>query len=265
MEDFEGRVAFVTGAASGIGYGLCERFGQEGMKVVMADVEATALAAASEKLSAEGVETLPLVCDVSSWDDVEAAARQAFERFGNVHVLCNNAGVAPSGPLDEAPLSDWTWGIGIMLMGVVHGIKAVLPHMKEKGEGGHIVNTSSLGGMIALPNMGTYTAAKYAVVGITEVLRGELAESDVSCSVICPSFVNTRLGTSGRNRPDTLGGDMGEDTFIKTVLANATPPSEIAEAVVNGIREDKLYIFPHADTEAPITARWENILSHFQK
>jgi len=264
MEDFSGKVAFVTGGASGIGFAMAERFAQEGMKVVVADIEIGSLEKAEQELRSAGGEVLAVACDVADRASFETAAGRALEAFGKIHVLCNNAGVSPLGALEATTEQDWKWTIGVNLMGVVHGIQVLVPKIKEHGEGGHVVNTSSIAGLMALPSLGIYTATKYAVVGISETLRAELAEDGIGVSVMCPSFVNTQLHSSARNRPTGLGGaDTTPIEFMKGALGNATEPSVIAEAVLEGIKQDRAYILPHPEAKGGFEFRAQTILAAF--
>jgi len=264
LERFRDRTAFVTGGASGIGLGLAEHFAGLGMRVVVADVEREALEAARSRLAERGAEVLALECDVSRPEDVERAAHATEEHFGVVHLLCNNAGVAPVGALDVAALEDWQWCLGVNLLGVVHGLRSFVPRMKAGGEEGHIVNTASIGGLLPLPNMGVYTATKYAIVGMSEVLEAELADTPLGVSVVCPSFVATRLAASGRNRPAELGGDFEVPDFVERSIAGGLPPEAIAALVEHAVREDELWVLPspewqplHARKVARITAAFE--------
>jgi NAD(P)-dependent dehydrogenase (short-subunit alcohol dehydrogenase family) len=264
MEDLTGKVAFVTGAASGIGLALAKAFANEGTKVVLADIEADALKNAEGDLLASGAEVVAVQCDVSDPASVAAAADRAVETFGKVHILCNNAGVAPTGEIDQTTPDDWKWCLGVNLMGAVHGIQSFVPKIKEHGEGGHVVNTASIAGLMALPTLGIYTATKYAVVGISETLRGELAPAGIGVSVICPSFVKTRLHESHRNRPAELGAGPEEpNEFMAQMLAVATDPQVIAERVIRGIKRGDFYILPHVDVKAGFEARANEILAAF--
>jgi NAD(P)-dependent dehydrogenase (short-subunit alcohol dehydrogenase family) len=264
MDDLTGKVAFVTGAASGIGLALAKGFAKEGAKIVLADVEVDPLKKAEGDLLASGAEAVGIQCDVSSHSSVAAAADRAIEAFGKVHILCNNAGVSPTGALDETTAGDWKWCLGVNLMGVVHGIQTLVPRIKEHGEGGHVVNTSSIAGLMALPTLGIYTATKYAVVGISETLRGELAAFGIGVSVLCPSFVKTRLFEGQRNRPAELGaGTEKPNEFITQMLATATEPEVIADRVVRGVKRGDFYILPHKDVKGGIEARANEILAAF--
>jgi len=178
--------------------------------------------------------------------------------------VCNNAGVAPSGALDETTPADWDWCLGVNLMGVVHGIQTLVPRIKEHGEGGHVVNTASVAGLMALPTLGIYTATKYAVVGISETLHAELAPAGIGVSVLCPSFVKTRLHESQRNRPAELStGSEKTDEFMAQMLASATEPDVIAERVIRGIKRGDLYILPHPELKAGFEVRANGILAAF--
>jgi len=262
MDDLAGKVAFVTGGASGIGLGLAQRFARDGTKVVLADIEVGALEAAEESLRADGAEVIGVRCDVSDPESVKAAGAKASEAFGKIHILCNNAGVAPSGEVDATTPEDWKWCLGVNLMGVVHGCQSIVPLIKQHGEGGHVVNTASVAGLIALPTLGIYTATKYAVVGISETLCGELAPFNIGVSVLCPSFVKTQLHSSHRNRPAEYGAGE-QDAFMTQMLATATEPSVIADRVVRGIKRGDLYILPHPELKAGFQARADAILAAF--
>jgi len=265
MEDLAGKVAFVTGGASGIGLAMAQCFAREGAKVVLADIEADALEKAEAELRESGAEVIGARCDVSDPASVAAAAERTIEAFGKVHVLCNNAGVAPSGTMDETTPEDWKWGLGVNLMGAVHGIQILVPKIKAHGEGGHVVNTASIAGLIALPTLGIYTATKYAIVGISETLRGELAPFNIGVSVVCPSFVKTRLFESHRNRPAELStGPEEADGFMKQMLATAPDPQTIGERVVRGVKRGDFYILPHPDLKLGFQARTDEIMAAFE-
>ena len=202
MQDFAGKVAVVTGGASGIGLGLARRFGAEGMRVVIGDIEEGPLAAAVAELSDAGVEVEGVVTDVSDAAQVQALADAAVARFGGVHVVCLNAGVGSGGLSWETTTDTWEWVLGVNLWGVINGIRSFVPLLMQQ-DAGHIVNTASVAGLVAGPFMGPYNASKHAVVALSETLLHELAMSagHVHVSVLCPGWVNTRIGESGRNRP----------------------------------------------------------------
>jgi NAD(P)-dependent dehydrogenase (short-subunit alcohol dehydrogenase family) len=200
MRDLSDRTAFVTGGASGIGFALARAFGEAGMKVMLADVEADALATAARTLREGGLDVRGVVCDVTDPASVQDAAEAAFKAFGNVHVVCNNAGVGGTG-IDEISLDTCRWVIDVNLMGVVHGIHAFLPHLRAHGEGGHIVNTASMAGMNSGLGFSAYSASKFAVVNMSEGLATRLKPLGIGVTVLCPGFVRTRIWESERNRP----------------------------------------------------------------
>ena len=264
-----GRVAVVTGAASGIGLGLCERFAAEGMRVVMADVEEPALREAAVRLSAQGSEILAVTTDVARAEDVEALRDKAVQAFGAVHVLCNNAGVGgPHGPLWQATRGDWEWVLGVNLWGVIHGIQSFVPVLLEQ-DAAHIVNTASVFGIFA-GALGPYGISKHAVVALTETLYFQLRErgARVGVSVLCPGAVQTRFGSSARNRPvgagpSAVSGDAeraSEEQFDR-LLATAKQPSEVAELVLQGIHDGRFYILTSDNRNAAIRRRADEILA----
>ena len=272
MQELEGKVAVVTGAASGIGLALATRFAREGMQVAMADVERVALDEAVLALEKDGHDVIAVTCDVSDGDQVDALARTARNQFGAVHIVCNNAGVGGGGPMHALSTEDWQWVLGVNLWGVIHGIRAFLPHLLEQGEG-HIVNTASMAGLVAPPFMGPYNASKFAVVAITETLRAELemSGSPVGTSVLCPGWVNTRIHESDRNRPDALRNPVeremtpeneGIRTMMQTMIASGMHPDEVAGRVVDAIRTNDLYVLTHPEMAEGIRNRFENILHH---
>jgi NAD(P)-dependent dehydrogenase (short-subunit alcohol dehydrogenase family) len=241
FERFAGQVAVVTGGASGIGRALAVRAQQLHMNVVVADIEAEPLHATARELGVE-----PFQVDVRDPDAVEALAGFVFERFGSCDLLFNNAGVAGRGRIDEQTLDDWNWIIDVNIRGVVHVIRAFLPRMQASAQGGHIVNTASIGGLTAIVS-GPYTASKYAVVGISETLRHELAGSSVGVSVLCPGFVRTNLGTSDRNRPpESVASTPGSRTSGFGLLAGMKPlvldPEQVAEQVFSAVADGEFWI-----------------------
>jgi NAD(P)-dependent dehydrogenase (short-subunit alcohol dehydrogenase family) len=272
MDQFKGKTAFVTGGASGIGLALCRAFGQRGMDVAIADVEAAACAEAVDMLRAEGVRAVGEVCDVSDRESLANAAARAFSEFGKVHILCNNAGVSRAGPIERIAASDWDWVIGVNLKGLIHGLQIFLPHMKAHGEDGHIVNTASMNGVAGAALAGPYCATKFAAVGISEVLAAELGGSPIGVSVLCPSWVKTRMLDNGRNRPAQFGGPIALDLDggnaernrrYAQALAGGLDPAEVAELVLEAIEARRLYIFTHADRRNDIERRFEAMIEGF--
>src|SRR5438067_2268497 len=212
MKDLKGKVAVVTGGASGIGNGMATRFAEEGMKVVLADVEEGPLADAEKKLTDAGATVLAVPTDVSKGDQMDALAAKTFETFGTAHVVCNNAGVATGGPMWQLTEADWQWVLGVNLWGVIHGVRVFAGRLVEQGEG-HIVNTASIAGLTSAPLMGPYDVSKHGVVTLSETLASELAlhGSPVKVSVLCPGWVNTRIHEADRNRPSELRQDNPEN------------------------------------------------------
>lgn len=257
MDELTGRIAVVTGAASGIGRAMAERFAAEGMRVVMADVEVDALEAAAEGVAATGTDVLALPTDVADAGSVRALAAATTERFGVPHVLCNNAGVSGTfGPIWETTEADWEWVAGVNLMGVVHGILAFVPAMVAGGEPGHVVNTSSVLGL-GTGAGSIYSVTKHAVTRLTEGLWTDLraAGSAVSASVLCPGLVATHIVTADRNRPADLTeateaspDDLARrDALQHYFLSAGMPPGEVAGMVVDAILTDRFYVLTHPD------------------
>ncbi len=272
MREFKGKVAVVTGAASGIGRGLAERFATEGMRVVMADVEQPALDAAARELAASGAEVLAVRTDVSKEADMQALAAKTMERFGAVHVVCNNAGVGGGGPQAswECPLVDWEWTLGVNLWGVIHGVRAFVPLMLKGGDEGHIVNTASVAGLIAGAGGPAYTTTKFGVVGYSEALHHELAYASsgkINVSVLCPALTNTRIIESGRNHPAGPQPQPAPGTpehamldMIKGIFAGGMAPSETAAIVLDAICNERFYVLTHPEHNPRLQARAEAIV-----
>src|SRR5271156_134132 len=200
MRDLVGKTAFVTGGASGIGFALGRAFAEAGMQVMLADIEANALAVAVENLRGLGLGVHGVDCDVSDPSSVEHAAEASYEAFGNVHVVCNNAGVAGGGGIDEISLDTWRWVLDVNLMGVLHGLRTFLPHIRAHGEGGHIVNTASMAGLNSGLGLCPYSASKFAVVNMTEGLAKQVAPLGIGVTAICPGFVRTRIPERSEER-----------------------------------------------------------------
>jgi NAD(P)-dependent dehydrogenase (short-subunit alcohol dehydrogenase family) len=255
MQDFDGRVAVVTGGASGIGLGLARRFAAEGMKVVLGDVEKDALDTAVAALDASGAEVEGVVTDVTDPAQVQALADAAVARFGAVHVVCNNAGVGGGGLSWEMPLATWEWVIGVNFWGVIHGVRTFAPLLISQPEA-HMVNTASIAGLVAAPFMGPYNASKHAVVGISETLHHEFAmvAPHVKVSVLCPGWVNTNIADSVRNRPAHLQpdepdepGEEGAAAVLRQFLEQGMAPDVVAGKVLDAIRAEQFWILTHDD------------------
>jgi NAD(P)-dependent dehydrogenase (short-subunit alcohol dehydrogenase family) len=264
MRDVHGKVAVVTGAASGIGFALAERFLAEGMKVVLADVEDAALARAAAALGAPD-RTLAVRTDVSRPGDVETLAARTLAAFGAVHVVCNNAGVAGDpAPVWEQTPESFRWVMDVNFWGVVHGIRTFVPILLRQGGEGHVVNTASMAGHLSMPLLSPYHASKFAVVTISESLYHELAliGSPVKASVLCPGFVRTRIMQSERNRPTEHPVERPASEAARAFLAayedmvaDGMPPDRVAERVVDAIRAERFWIFPHPEMLEALQAR----------
>lgn len=273
MKELKGKVAVVTGGASGIGRAMAERFAAEGMKVVLADIEEGALTRAESEMRATGTTVASKRTDVSRGEDVEALAGFAIDTFGAVHVVCNNAGVGVGGVTWQQTVKDWEWVLGVNLWGVIHGIRAFVPIMLQQGDECHVVNTASGAGLHTRPWLAMYCASKHAVVALSESLYHELSltGSKIKVSVLCPAVVNTRIGESERNRPDALrdaGGPgapgqqmQAMEQAFRALLATGLPPEQVADAVVGAIRDERFYIITHEETEGRVSARLNDIIA----
>jgi NAD(P)-dependent dehydrogenase (short-subunit alcohol dehydrogenase family) len=274
MQDFEGKVAVVTGGASGIGLALARRFAREGMRVVVADVERAALDEATAALAdASGADNvLGVPTDVRDDDAVDALAVATFERFGTAHVLCNNAGVGVGGLSWTVPPDRWRWAVDVNLLGVARGIRAFVPRMIEQGEG-HVVNTASAAGILTGPAMAPYFATKHAVVALSESLHFdlELTGASVGVSVLCPEWVRTNIADTERNRPSDVapvesgpvpGVDVDPEmmrALIQGLIAGGMDPDDVAAQVVDAIRSGRFWILTHATTVESAHRRWDAI------
>jgi NAD(P)-dependent dehydrogenase (short-subunit alcohol dehydrogenase family) len=240
------------------------------MKVVLSDVERAALDRAVRELELSGAEVLGVRCDVSRAEDVEALADAAFDRFGAVHVLCNNAGVASGGPLWEARLAEWEWLIGVNLWGVIHGIRTFVPRMIAQDEEGHIVNTASLAGLTSNPFGGIYAITKHAVVAASEVLHQEFAilGKKLKVSVLCPAWVRTNIADAHRNEPEALRAlerkpsdhDQQMREFVLAAVESGQPPEKIADAVFQAIQDERFYVLTHPEFSGAIARRMKNLV-----
>ena len=268
MKEFKGKTAVVTGAASGIGYALAKSFAQEKMNVVLADIEQDALDAAVTKISNLGVEAVGIAVDVMDKNSVQSLTKQSIDAFGNIHILCNNAGVAPPA-IDEAiwdhDMSDWDWVMGVNFYGVLYGIQSFLPHMIEHQEEGHVLNTVSMAGILGLE--GSYGVSKFAALSLSEGLFQSLKKinSKIGASVLCPGFVATNIIDSQRNRPEHLASDKKSNFLLKqlasSVLKRGKKPDEIATRAIEAIQANNFYILPHPVYDERVKDRYERILA----
>jgi NAD(P)-dependent dehydrogenase (short-subunit alcohol dehydrogenase family) len=271
VKDFKDKVAVVTGGASGIGRGLADRFAAEGMRVVIADVEQGALDDAEREMAAAGATVLAVRTDVSNVADVEALAAKTLERFGGVHILCNNAGVGGAPSTWDSTLQDWEWVLGVNLWGVIHGVRTFVPIMLSRGEEGHIVNTASVAGLIAGAGGPAYTVSKFGVVGLSETLYHELQMASggkIKVSVLCPALTNTRILESGRNhpagpQPEPAEGSQEKMFFdmLKGVFAGGMAPSETGQIVLEAIREERFYVLTHPEHNPQLQGRAEAVVN----
>jgi NAD(P)-dependent dehydrogenase (short-subunit alcohol dehydrogenase family) len=273
VQSLAGKVAVVTGAASGIGLALARRFGQDGMRVVMADIEQSALDREAEVLVGEGIDVFARVTDTSLESDVDALAEATLEHFGGVHVVCNNAGVGSRGlKVADLPRRDFEWVIGVNLWGVINGIRAFLPRLLAQDEG-HIVNTASVSGLYHHPRMGPYNATKAAVVALSETIRYELDDdgSNVGISVLCPSWVRTNISSAVRNLPERLhyeltpqqAEEMAEykSKRRQQLRDEAIDADDVARQVRDAVLANRFYVITHPESVDNMRARFDRIVN----
>lgn len=272
MDRFAGKTAVITGGASGIGRSLAEQCARRQMQIVLADIEVDALHATADALQASGAELLAVPCDVSEQGQVAALAEAAFDRFGAVHLLFNNAGVAGGMNSWMSTPRDWAWVIGVNLMGVIHGLHAFVPRMLAHGEDGHIVNTASIAGLISGSSMAAYRTTKHAVVALSETLYLDLQAQDapLGVSVLCPAWVRTGIAKSERNRPNALRNGSPTDGFtnhdakigaaVQRSVAQGSEPAKIAAHTFDAIRDNRFYVLPHPQYKGAVAQRLQAIL-----
>jgi NAD(P)-dependent dehydrogenase (short-subunit alcohol dehydrogenase family) len=266
MQDFEGKTAVVTGAGSGIGRALAFAFAREGMRVAAADRDSRALDEVGVRLRSEhpATETMAQVCDVSRVDEVTSFADAVFERFGQVDVLCNNAGVFVGGLIWDRPPADFEFVLGANLWGILHGIRAFVPRMLAQGTEGHVVNTSSVAGILGAPFEAPYAVSKFAAFAATESLAHDLQAvgSNIRASVLCPGIVATNIVDSDRHRPERLRTEFTDDQkfvsdYLGQAVAGGLPPAEVAETVLAAIRAEEFLILTHPSYCEELLARAE--------
>ncbi len=272
MQELKDRVAVITGGASGIGLAMARRFAREGVKLVLADIEEDALRRVEQEFRKAGVPVLAIRTDVSRSHDVERLAEKTLATFGAVHVVCNNAGVAPGGAVWESSVADWEWVLGVNVWGVIHGVRVFVPIMLRQDTPCHVVNTASVAGLLSVPGMGIYCVSKHAVVTLSECLHHDLAQrgSKIGVSLLCPAFVPTGILDSERNRPAVLRNpsrartpeDQAREEQMRHAVQSGRVSAEmVAEMVLDGIRQERFYIFTHPRIKAAIQARMEDVLS----
>jgi NAD(P)-dependent dehydrogenase (short-subunit alcohol dehydrogenase family) len=269
MQDLSGKTAFITGGASGIGYAMAQAFAGEGMKVMIADIEADALAKAVAALQGQGLRAEGVQTDVTSRQSVRDAAQRTLEAFGKVHLVCNNAGVGTGGRMSEIPERDWDWVFDVNVMGVVHGVETFAPLIREHGEGGHFVNTASIAGLLPSPGMVPYAGSKAAVVVLSEAWAGQLASKKIGVSILCPGVVDTQFSASRRNRQAAYGGTSELSGLDKPEMASGflggMAPAVVAARVVEAVKADERYVFTHIEYRDLLKARFNAILAAFDQ
>lgn len=246
----------VTGGASGIGRALCLAFARAGARVVVADLDEAGMTETAHGVVKAGSRALTVSTDVSRLADVRALADRAWAKFGAVHVLCNNAGIALWGGLDTATHQDWEWAINVNLWGVVHGVEAFVPRMIAQKREGHVVNTASMAGLIASEGLGVYNTTKYAVVGLSETLQKDLRRHDIGVSVLCPMGVTTRIRQSARNRPPALRNPAAEPGGEVELIGRYLSPEHVADRVLAAILANRLYVITHREGLEPLRRRF---------
>jgi NAD(P)-dependent dehydrogenase (short-subunit alcohol dehydrogenase family) len=259
METLKDRVAVVTGGASGIGRALCLAFARAGARVVVADLDEASMAETVRGVEQAGSQAIAVRTDVSQRAAVDALADAAFATWGAVHVLCNNAGIALWGPTHTATQEDWEWAIGVNLWGVIHGVAAFVPRMVAQGQGGHVVNTASMAGLIASEGLGVYNTTKYAVVGLSETLQKDLRRYGIGVSVLCPMGVKTRIRESDRSRPARLARTASEKGEAVELIGRYLDPDQVAGMVLRAVRGNQLYVITHEEGLDPLRRRFERM------
>ena len=270
MDELEGRVAVVTGGASGIGLAMAETFGAQGMRLVIADIEADRLDAAAAQLRSKGFEAIGVRTDVSRYAEVEALAQATLKAFGRAHVICNNAGVSITGPTWKMSLDDWRWVYDVNFWGVVHGIKAFTPILVEQGESGHIINTASEAAFLGIGEHAPYCSSKAAVVSISLALHSELIAADtrIGVSVVCPGMVDTQIHRSWRNRPvadqawsDRESADLQRQQHVDAFQARGASPAQVADVVLEALKAGRFYVFNTDHWRAMLRRQTETVVS----
>lgn len=272
MQSLKGKVAVITGAGSGIGLAIANRAAREGMRLVLADIEQSALDKAAQEMNVYGVEYVTVATDVSRADDMKRLEQRTLDRYGTVHLVINNAGVGGGGCIWELEQDYWEWVLGVNLWGVIHGVRRFTPHLVAQNEG-HIVNTASIAGLMSAPDTGPYTVSKHAVVALSEVLAGDLRRAGadgVGVSVLCPSFVDTRIYAAERNRPlpEAVRADprwqeeqRAIEEMAATLFSAAMSADKVADMVMEAVRENRFYVLTHPEgTREQVRRRMQCII-----
>lgn len=272
MQDFDHKVAVITGGASGIGFATASQLGARGVNLLLADIEPDALREAAAALrTRHGVRVEQQVCNVALKADVDALAEFAFTEMGGAHILFNNAGVAVGGPVADMSYDDWRWIIDVDLWGVINGVHAFLPRIQAQGQPGHILFTASFAGLVPNVGLGPYCVAKYGVVALAEVLAKELRGSEIGVSVLCPMRVGTNIGDSQRNRDASYGGDLDtsvvedQDESNEDMAGRVLDVDDVAAMVIEAIEANELYILPHPESRESIKRRFARIDGTFER
>jgi NAD(P)-dependent dehydrogenase (short-subunit alcohol dehydrogenase family) len=268
MMDFSGKTAFVTGAANGIGLGICRALARSGVNIVLADIEQSQLEIARRELATFNVRTRAIVVDVSDAAAFEHAADEAEAEFGNIHFLFNNAGVSLGAmPLWDVTPAQWEWIFGVNVQGVINGIRIMVPRLRRHGEAGHVVNTASIGGLQVNPKLrnGSYVMTKYAIVALSEALALDLEGSAIGASVLCPALVNTTLHASSQRRPARLGGpyERPEAELAKVRHSAGLAPDDVGRRVLDAVANSEFFIFTHEEPREWIEERHARLLAGF--
>lgn len=262
MKDLAGKVAFITGGASGIGLELARACATEGMKLMLADIDQVALDTVVAEFKAQGTEAAGVICDVSDVESLRAAANATIEQFGKVHLLANNAGVLVTGGAGETSLDTWRWAMDVNVMGVVYGVEVFLPLIRAHGEGGHILNTASVGGHAGFSGVLAYCTTKHAVVGYTDSLAAQLADENIGVSALCPGFVNTRIAETERyDENSNAAGDMDKG-FVGAVESGMSP-EVVGQFAIEQVKQGALFIFTHPGTRGEVEERFPRVSAAF--
>jgi NAD(P)-dependent dehydrogenase (short-subunit alcohol dehydrogenase family) len=271
MQDLAGKTAFITGGAGGIGFAMAQAFLNEGMNVAIVDVDSQALADAKAQLSGSNAQVLALQLDVTDRDQYAVVADQVESALGPIHVVCNNAGVYRGGGMDAVTYEDWDWVMGVNVGGVVNGIQTLVNRIKAHGQGGHVVNTASMAGIVTSAGLGVYNTSKFAVVGLSEALRADLEPHNIGVSVLCPGMVRTKILESERTRPEKF--EVSQDSansaaqahseIMNLAMHTGIEPSEVAELVIEGIKNNQFYLFPHPEMKEAAALRMQEVLDAF--